>query len=110
MKPILILTLFFIASSAHWAKAADDPQPNAQPSSDQKIQLIGKITRSAQGVYLINTSNDVYYVPKNLPDLFKQENLWVKAEGQLLEEKSPIGKPIQLQKITSEPCLADEEE
>ncbi|GEM_PF-5716642 len=80
MKPIFILPLFFVASSLYWVQAADNPPPGTQPASGQHLELIGKITRSTEGVYLLNTAPNLYYVPKNLPDLFKQDNLWVKAE------------------------------
>lgn len=90
-------------------KATSPPKPK----SIDGLEYTGKIiyVESNGGFYGVESETGEKYVPTNLPELLKQNGLWVQVTAKITndnKEKPNWGTPIQLVKIAVYPCLISE--
>lgn len=91
-------------------KATSLPEPK---STDGLKKYTGKIiyVDGNGGFYGVESETGEKYVPTNLPELLKQNGLWVQVTAKITndnKEKPNWGTPIQLVKIAADPCLIPE--
>ncbi len=84
-----------------------------KPKSIDGLEYTGKIiyVESNGGFYGVESETGEKYVPTNLPELLKQNGLWVQVTAKITndnKEKPNWGTPIQLVKIAADPCLIPE--
>lgn len=94
--------------------AVDKATALPEPKSTAGLkEYTGKITYidSNGGFYGVESETGEKYVPTNLPELLKQNGLWVQITAKIIndnKEKPSWGAPIHLVKIVVDPCLISE--
>ena len=102
-KLFLILTITMYALFPCLTKATESPS---------MVNFVGKIVLLPKEGYGIESDSGNKYLPLDLPELLKQENIWVqvKAEKVKTSMQDPWGEPISLKSIFIDSCLTPEVE